>query len=284
MRNVLNFLIKYQSWFFFLLYIIASALLLFNFNGFQRSVYLSSANKVSSAVYGASSKITGYIGLREINRELELQNAELQNELSALREDLKLCRSQLSDSVYPYIRNTRYSFTIASVLHSDIRHEQNYFTIDKGSSDGLKPGMGVVNRNGMVGIVNVTGKHTSRVISILNEKQHFSVKLKGTDYVGTLFWKKGNPQIAYVGELPRHVKFRLGDTIVSSGFSTSFPQGIPVGTVQGRVPGDNDNYVTLKINLLPDPGKLETVRVIKDYLKEEIDSLQNAGDIKQGMN
>lgn len=284
MRNVLNFLIKYQSWFLFLAYVIISLLLLFNFNGFQQSVYLTSANIVSSGLYRMSSGITGYVGLRTINSELEEQNARLQSELFSLREEVKFLHGVRGDSLYRFIPDNRYSYTLASVLNSNVRHEQNYFTIDKGSEDGLEPGMGVINRSGMVGIVNVTSPHTARVISVLNEKQHFSVKLKGSEYVGSLNWKKGNPEIAYVTELPRHAKFRIGDTVSTSGYSTSFPAEIPVGTVMSRVPGDNGNYVTLKIRLLPDFNKLETVRVIKDFMKAEIDSVMNKAGLKQGLN
>lgn len=274
MRNVLNFIIKYQSWFVFLVYLIISLLLLFNFNGFQQSVYLSSTNRVSSSLYGFRSGITGYFGLRTVNAQLEQQNAQLQNTVFELEDQLKAYKALAEDKDYPYIASDRYSFVIASVLNNNVRYEQNYFTIDKGYNDGIKPGLGVVNRSGVVGIVDIAGPHTARVISVLNEKQRFSVKLKGTDYVGSLLWKRGNAGIAFVDELPRHMKYRLGDTIVTSGFSTTFPAGLPVGVVMARVHGDNDNYINLKIKLFPDFGKLETVRVIDHFLKEEIDSLQ----------
>lgn len=280
MRNVLNFIIKYQAWFVFLFYVVLSGLLLFNFNDFQQSVYLSSANRVSSSLYGLSSEMTGYVGLREVNADLEKENASLQAEILRLREEVKYFKMRANDSVYPYLGNDRYSFLIASVLHSDIRHDQNYFTIDKGAADGVAPGMGVINRCGLVGIVNVTGQHTSRVISLLNEKQIFSVRLKGTENTGQLVWKRGNPRVAYMDELARHARYRIGDTLVTSGFSTSFPEGVPVGTVMSRVRSDNENYLMLKIRLLPDFTKLESVRVIRDFLKEEIDSLQGVENIR----
>jgi len=247
---------------------------MFNFNGYQQSVYLSSANRVSSAIYGLRSGITGYFGLRKVNAELEAENAFLQNQVFELSQQVKTYKSLAGNNEYPYISNDRYSYTIASVLNNDVRHKQNYFIIDKGHLDGVKPGLGVVNHLGVVGIVDIVGEHTSRVISVLNEKQRFSVKIKGTDYVGSLLWKLGNSDIAYIDELPRHMKYRLGDTIVTSGFSTTFPSGLPVGTILSRIHGDNDNYINLKIKLFPDFAKLETVRIINHFLKEEIDSLQ----------
>ena len=135
--------------------------------------------------------------------------------------------------------------------------------------------MGVVDQNGVVGIVNVVGKNSSRIISLLNTTQHFSVKIKGTNYIGSLSWKEGNPKIAYIEEMAQHMTFHVGDTIVTSGFSTTFPEGIPVGTVLSRVKTSDDNFFTLKIKLASDFPQLGIVRVIKDNFKSELDSLQN---------
>ena len=130
-------------------------------------------------------------------------------------------------------------------------------------------------QNGIVGIVNVVGKNSSRIISLLNTTQHFSVKIKGTNYIGSLSWKEGNPNIAYIEEMAQHMTFHVGDTIVTSGFSTTFPEGIPVGTVLSRVKTSDDNFFTLKIKLASDFPQLGIVRVIKDNFKSELDSLQN---------
>ncbi len=162
---------------------------------------------------------------------------------------------------------------MATVINNSTHRPRNFFTINRGSADGIMPGMGVVDQNGIVGIVNVTGTKSARIISVLNETQRFSVKVKGSNYVGSLSWKEGNPAIAYVEELPRHVKYNVGDTIVTSGFSTAFPEGIPVGFVMGQVHTTDDNFYTLKVHLAADFSQLSTVRVIRDEFKAEMDSL-----------
>ena len=141
--------------------------------------------------------------------------------------------------------------------------------------------MGVVDQNGVVGIVNVTGPHMARVISLLNETQHFSVKLKDTSFVGSLNWTGEDASIAYVEEIPRHVEYQVGDTIVTSGYSTTFPEGIPVGTILNRVRSQDDSFFTFKVRLMPDFRSLSTVRVIKDIHKAEIDSLSNYDILKK---
>lgn len=231
---------------------------------------MSSANDVSSVAYSARTEMTSYIGLKQVNKELEQRNATLLTENLNLKMELQRLQELNDDTVAV---SNRFSYVVASVLNNTTTHSRNYFTINKGSDDGVESGMGVVNRSGPVGIVNVSGRHTARVISLLNETQHFSVKLKGTSYVGSLSWPGYDAKYAFIEEIPRHAKYFKGDTVVTSGYSTTFPEGIAVGTVESRIIKSNDNFITLKIKLLPNFENLETVCVIKDIYKSELDSL-----------
>ncbi|MDE6084023.1 MAG: rod shape-determining protein MreC [Muribaculaceae bacterium] len=272
MRNLLNFIIRYSTWFVFTFYVLVSFVLLVSGNSYQQSIFLTSANSATSSIFQTTSNISGYFALKEINESLQKNNAMLENEILNLKSQLAAATSLVADSSH-VLSADRFSFVSASVLNNSTSHPRNYFTINRGSDDGLKTGMGVVDHNGIVGIINVTGHKTSRVISLLNESQHFSAKLKNSNFVGTLNWKFGNPDIAYLEELPRHAKFKTGDTIVTSGFSTTFPEGLPVGTVMGRVSGSDNNYYILKVRLASDFRNLGAVRVIVDELKNELDSL-----------
>lgn len=294
MRNLLNFIIRYSTWFVFVFYVLMSCILLMRNNSYQQSVYMTSANAVSSSVYGLTTDVSGYFGLKKTNLELQRNNAELTDQVLILKQELAECRARLGDTV-GYDMPTpkpgqliasaygegglvtagdRFGYVLATVINNSTSHPRNFFSINRGSLDGLRPGMGVIDHNGVVGIVNVTGRHTARVISLLNRTQKFSVKLKNTDYVGTLNWRGPDPQVAYVEEIPRHVRFHVGDTVVTSGYSTTFPEGIPVGTVMTQIKGEDDNFFTIKLRLLPDFRNLGTVRVLTDELKEELDSLQ----------
>ncbi|MCH5222510.1 MAG: rod shape-determining protein MreC [Muribaculaceae bacterium] len=271
MRNLLNFFIKHGAWFLFFLYVILSLLVLFTYNAYHASVYLSSANVVTSKIYEASSEVTGYFGLKEINKSLQANNARLENEVLNLRHHLAEYQTLNSDSASPFFQ--RFDYVSATVINNNVRHPKNYFSINRGSKDGIESGQGVVDHNGVVGIVNVVGPHTARVISLLNEDQRFSVKIKNSEFIGSLNWKGGDPTIAYMEEVPRHAKFNPGDTIVTSGYSLAFPSDIPVGTVMNRIKGADDNFFVLKIQLTSDFKSLSTVRVIKDNFKQSLDSL-----------
>lgn len=278
MRNLLNFIIRYSTGFVFAFFVLLSCILLSRRDAYHTSVLLTSANAVTGSVYEVSSNITGYFALRDINNRLQQSNAMLENEILNLRDELAEYQALASDSAVR-VSEKRFDYVLASVINNSTRHPRNYFTIDRGEADGVKAGMGVVDQSGIVGIVNVAGKHTSRVISLLNETQHFSVKLKNTPYVGTLSWKGSDPGVAYMEDVPRHVKFHIGDTVVTSGYSTTFPAGLPAGVVMGRVKMSDDNFYVLKVALASDFKTLSTVRVLKDIYKNELDSLQQF-DIK----
>lgn len=274
MRNLLNFILKFGSWFIFALLVILSCVILFTYNSYHSSIYFSSANVVTGSIYGVTSEITGYFNLREINRSLEENNALLENEVLNLRHQLAEYRTLVSDSLDLKSKSEpRYDYVAATVINNNVSHPKNYFSINRGSKDGVKVGQGVVDHNGVVGIVNVAGNNTARVISVLNESQRFSVKLKNTDFIGSLVWKGRDPSIAYMEEVPRHTKFQIGDTVVTSGYSLSFPADIPVGIVMNRIKGKDDNFYILKVRLTPDFKSLGTVRIIKDNFKESVDSL-----------
>ncbi len=260
-----------------MLYVLLSCILLFSGNLYRESVYMTSANAVSSSVYGMAHGVTGYFNLRSINEDLQLRNAALENEVLNLKDEVARLKTlvPLDSATDARIPAARFDFVMATVINNSVNRPRNFFTINRGSTDGIAPGMGVVDQNGVVGIVNVTGRKSARIISVLNVTQRFSVKVKGTNNVGSLSWKEGNPAIAYVEELPRHVKYHVGDTIVTSGYSTTFPEGIPVGYVMGQVNTADNNFYTLKIRLASDFSELSTVRVIKDEFKTEMDSLNN---------
>ncbi|MCH5213833.1 MAG: rod shape-determining protein MreC [Muribaculaceae bacterium] len=278
MRNLIEFLVKYSSAFLFTFLCVISLVLLFSNGRYLPSIWFSSANGISSSVYGVSRGITGYFYLKEINEQLQQNNARLENEVLNLKNQIAEYRSVLSDSADFVPTEKRYGYVLATIINNSTQHARNYFTINKGSQDGIKAGMGVVNQNGVIGIVDVVGKKTSRVMSILNTNQHISARIKGTETVGSVVWKGSDPTIAYLEEVPKHAVTHIGDTVVSSGFSTSFPAELPIGVVMGKVRTVNENYYTLKVRLAGDIKKLSTVRVLTDNLKEEIDSIRGLSE------
>ena len=252
MKNLLNFFLKYNYWFLFVLLEIISFALLFRFNSYQGSAFFTSANFVSGAMYDAANNVTGYFHLKTINDELVQKNVELELQLESIRKAL-----------------AGYDIFKASVINNSVTHADNYITLDKGEVDGIRSEMGVVNGSGVVGIVYLTSPHYSIVIPVLNSKSSISCKIKRSDYFGFLIWDGGSSEFAFIKDMPRHSLFSLGDTIVTSGHSAVFPSGIPVGTVDDIADSHDGLSYLLRVKLFTDFDRLNDVRVIAQKGQEE---------------
>lgn len=274
MNNLLKFFLRHSSWFVFIFYVVISCVLLFQTNPYQQSVYLTSANAVSSAVYNGISSISSYFNLKDINEDLQSRNALLEMEVVDLRNQVNNYRMQIPDtsSIQPALRP--YSFVVAHVISNSISQTYNYITINRGSAEGIEPEMGVVDQNGVVGMVNVVGKHSARVISLLNPHMRLSCKVKNSDFFGSMVWDGKDPEYAILQQLPKHARFVKGDTIITSGYSAVFPEGIIVGTIVSSVKELSDNFVSLKIKLSTNFTQLRTVRAIKNQNKAEFDAIK----------
>ena len=276
MRNLINFLLKYNYWFLFVILEVASFVLLFRFNNYQQSVYFTSANTVVGAVYEVSGGISSYFHLKSVNEDLLDRNMLLEEQINNLEKALK--ERQLDSIAVNSIRKMPqkdYQLFKARVIKNSLNLADNYITLDKGSSSGIHSEMGVVDGNGIVGIVYETSPSYSVVISVLNGKSNISCKIVGSDYFGYLKWEHGDSRYAYLKDLPRHAEFNLGDTVVTSGFSTVFPEGIMVGTVDDMSDSHDGLSYLLKIKLATDFGKLSDVRVIARNGQQEQKELEN---------
>ena len=270
MRGLIDFFVRHSGWAVFLLFATLSCVMLFRGNP-----YMTSAGAVASAVYRTSNSVTGYFHLRGINEDLQQRTAQLEMELIDLRRQLRAAGEKIyGDSVPVDSALRQYRFIMAHVINNSIARSNNFITIDRGESDGVRPEMGVVDQNGVVGIVNVTGPHTARLISVLNSDLRLSCKVKGSDAFGSLVWDGKSPRRALLEEMPRHVEFALGDTVITSGYSVVFPEGIPVGRVVGHKRDDDDNFYSLSVELFTDFATLSTVRVIENFSKDEIESVE----------
>lgn len=276
MRNLLNFLLKYNYWFLFVLLEVICFVLLFRFNNYQQSVFFTSANVVAGKVYEVSGSISSYFHLKSINEDLLDRNMMLERQITNLENILR--ERQVDSVTMNSIRSLEqedYRIFKAHVIRNSLSRVDNYITLDKGASAGIRPEMGVVDGNGVVGIVYKTSPSYSLVISVLNSKSSISCKIVGSEYFGYLKWEYGDSRYAYLKDLPRHAEFNLGDTVVTSGYSTVFPAGVMVGTVDDMSDSNDGLSYLLKIKLATDFGKLGNVRVISRTGQDEQKELEN---------
>ena len=275
MRELFDFFIRNSKWFVYALFVVASCMLLFQGNPYQHHIYLTSANAVSSAVYETANNVTSYFNLRDINEDLNRRNAALEKEVINLREKLQqYSEKEFSDTLVPDAGTDHFDFIVAHVINNSISKPYNYLTIDKGSDDGVKSEIGVIDQNGVVGIVSVTGRKNARVISLLNPNLRLSCKIKNSDHFGSLVWDGNDPTTALLEELPRHTVYNPGDTIVTSGYSAVFPPGLPVGIILDDNRDHNENFFTLKIRLFADFTALGNVQIVTNNYGEELAKIE----------
>lgn len=279
MHNLLEFFVRIGTWLLFAAYVVVSCVLLFTRNPYHHYIWLTSANSAVAAVYRTASNVTSYFNLREINDDLLARNSDLEMELLGLRQKLQeLTETAGTDTFNLDSLKVRYQFRMAHVINNSVSHSHNYLTIDKGSADGIEPEMGVVDVNGIVGIVNKVGPNSARVISVLNPNLRLSCKVMGSDHIGSLVWDGSDSRDALLEELPRHAVYDIGDTIVTSGFSSAFPEGVPVGVVVKSLGSKDDNFRTLRVRLFTDFSTLRTVRVIGDGMRRELQEIERDND------
>ena len=169
MNELFGFIVRHSKWLVFAFFVTISCTLLFNDDPYRRHVFMTSAGRMAATVYKGANNVTSYFDLREINGDLNRRNAELQAEIVRMQETIDRLREQnFTDTLAIDSGVRHFDFIVAHVINNSISHPFNYLTINKGSSDGIKPELGVIDRNGVVGIVSTTGAHSARVISLLN--------------------------------------------------------------------------------------------------------------------
>lgn len=280
MRNLLEFLAKYNHWFVFLLLEVVSAVLLFRYNTYQGSVWVSTANAVVGKVYEWNSAVESFFSLTRVNEELSVRNFYLERQVSQLG---RLYGELTRDTTFVE-RNglkllSQYKLIQAKVIDNTLDNPYNLMTINRGRLDGVKPDMGVACGNGIVGIVFLVSDHYSVVMPVLNVKSRISCTIRNRGYVGYLQWYGGDPSVAYVEDIPRHARFRKGDWVVTSGYSSIFPAGVLVGKIVQVYNSRDGLSYRLKVQLTTNFGDLRDVYVISDNtVAERVRLLNEATD------
>lgn len=170
--------------------------------------------------------------------------------------------------------DSTYRFTPAKIINNSVNKQQNYITINKGSKHGIKRDQGILSSQGIVGVItNVTESYASG-LSLLNPRWSVSAKLKNSGYYGSLSWDGEDYQIADLLEIPFHVKLAVGDTVVTSGYSSIFPEGLTIGIIDSYHQPTGENYYEIKVRLSTNFKAIRYVEVIENRKKDEQENLE----------
>jgi rod shape-determining protein MreC len=266
MKNLLAFLAKYHHWLIFGVLEVVSAVLLFQYNSYQGSVWFSSANYVVGKVYEADASVRSFFSLTRVNEELTLRNFYLERQVDQLRRlygELTADTTVLQRQELQFL--SQYRLIPAKVVSNSIDRPDNLITIDRGRADGIERDMGVACGNGLVGVVYMASDHYAVIIPVLNtSSSRISCSIRGRGYFGYLRWYGGDPAVAYLEDVPRHARFKRGDWVETSGYSAIFPQGVLVGKIETIYNSPDGLSYRLKVRLATDFACLRDVCVISD--------------------
>ena len=279
MFGFLEFLRKYYYLLVFLVLETVSLLLLFRFNHYQGSVWLTAANGAAVGINRVYDDALAYGNLKTVNQQLTAENLRLQLESEALRKELsQMQRDTIRIDSLTRSKMPEFHTQPATVVSHTSMGENNFLVIDQGERDGVRPEMGVVGGNGVVGIVYMTGPNYSLVLPINNRKSSISCRVRGQRYFGYLQWDGHDTRRAYVDDIPRYAKIKAGEIVETSGYSAVFPPGMFVGKVRKvRNSVDGQSY-RLDIDLSIDLSTVRDVHIITTAYKPEIDTLRTQAE------
>lgn len=268
MRNFFYFLARHATFILFLFIEALCLLLVFNYNDYHKTAFMSSSNAVCGAFYSMEEGVSQYFHLGSANEQLAKENVDLRNRIALLEEQIALLKDSTNER---YLADSlqKYQYVSAHVINSTTNRSRNYLTIDKGEKSGIKNDMFVVNGSGVVGLISAVSTHYSVVLPLVNTSMRLSVKLQGTNYRGQLIWNGVSPSYAMMVDVPEHATVQVGDGVVTSGSSDFFPEGVMVGKISEVDMDKNGGFYKLTVKLNVDFNSVFDVEVIESKQQHE---------------
>lgn len=275
MLRILQFLYRIRAFLLFVFLEVVAVWMIVSNNSPQGAAFFNSSNAIVGSVLQKQADVVQFFSLADANEALTEENAKIMSELFALQSKPDSMPIAL-DSVL----ELNYQFKGARVIANSLRFSQNYITLNKGSKDGVKPGMGVFNSYGAVGRVKSVSENYSVAFSLLNTGLLVSSKIKSSEVFGSVQWNGADASEAKLLYVPRHVKTQEGDSVITSGFNAVFPEGILIGVISHVEPDKKDpNYLDLTVKLSADFSKLTYVYLVENTRFNELDSLYRQAEM-----
>jgi rod shape-determining protein MreC len=235
-------------------------------HSYHQSSFFNSSSWVTGTIYEKSYTISSYFDLDEENKKLVEENQELRRTL--------FNRPYSIDTLALGSVQATYTITSGQVIKNSYADRRNYITINKGERDSVKPDMGVITTKGILGIVENTSKRFATVQSILNVNSNINAKLKNTDHFGSLVWNEETYDVVQLIDIPKLVPLNVGDTIVTGGMSSIFPENIPIGTIKKFDLDNAQSFWRVDVSLFNDMTNIKNVYIVNNTNRAEILKLE----------
>jgi len=272
MQQLFFFIQKYKFFLYFLLLQVIALILTINNHSFHKSKFISSANTITGSIYNKTSTFSEYLTLKTENELLSEENVALKNKLDKLLVKIDNLNSSVIEDTLAY--NQKYNYINGKIIANEYSKANNFLTLNRGIKHGASSEMAVINSKGIVGITDYASNSYARVQSILNRNSKINARFKNSTYFGTLEWDAKDYTIVQLKDIPRQASYSIGDTIITGGKSTIFPEGIPIGTVLEKNNATSTINI-INVKLFNDMSNLGNIQIIKNFDKIEIKKLEN---------
>ncbi len=278
MRNIFLFIRRYFNFLFFLVLQIIALSFLFRYNKTHEAAFMGFANELTGRVSSRYSNVQYYFHLKKTNETLVAQNEALLNELPSNIQPPDSSIQTITDTVRidTVTSARRYTWRSARVVNNSVALQNNYITIHRGENQGVRKDMGVISAAGVVGMVVNTSENFAVVMTMLNRQSSVSAKLKKGGEIGRVQWDGRSADVVSMMNIPKSAKVVEGDSVVTSGYSLSFPPGIMIGTVTEIVQDKTSNFLSLRIKPSTNFYNVEYVMVVDNLQKDEQKRLEEA--------
>lgn len=276
MRNIFLFIRRYFNFLLFVLLQVICLYFIVRYSKYHQAAFGETANQVTGKINARYNNIEYYFHLKRTNDSLLQANERLYNKLKEnynLPDSVRrsFIDSIRVDSIYPF---RQLNFRTAKVVANSVNLPNNFLVLSKGSSDGFHRGMGVISETGaVIGIITDLSEDFSVVMSLLHKDSKISGKLLKSGETGTVSWDGEMPNIAQLTGVPKSVKVNKGDSIVTSGFSTTFPKGMLLGRVESASVESGSGYLKIKMRTAANFNNIQFAYVIENFHADAINKL-----------
>ena len=271
MRSLFRFLLRNYFVMMFLALEAISFSLMVSLNNYQRVAFVNSSNDIVGTLYERFSHFDDYFSLSRTNARLAAENASLRKQLEFRIRNQEKYPVNRPDTVDA----PAYYFASAKVISNSVNKQFNYITLNKGSRQGIKPDMGIISADGVVGVITNVSPNYSTGLSILNKRLSIPAKINKNNYFGALVWDGEHSNTADLKEIPFHIIVNVGDTVVTSGYSSIFPEGIMIGTISNFDVESGTNFYNIKVDLSTNFRTLKYVEVVKNTKQDELKRIES---------
>ncbi len=275
MDQLFAFIVRSRNFILFVVLEVISFYFIVNTSNYWSANFFNTANAYTAQMLGWSNAVTEFSSLREVNADLASENQKLHQRLTQLQQgNPPAPAAYRADSAFA----NRFTYTVAKVVNNSTQFANNYITIEKGTDEGIEPGMGVISPTGIVGKVKSCNRHFSVITSILHSEFLVSSRLLKADEIGSVKWDGGDPHLVKLLDISRYKPVAKGDSVVISELNSTFPPGILVGRVRQVGVQPNQTFHDITLDLATNFSNLSFVYVVKNRLQSQQQQIEDQID------